>query len=170
MKVNTSRLKDEYANREYKAASSPKEVLLLLLKIAAFIAGGIIVVIIAFYLLFLWCMAGTTYKHFGKYRTRVMESTYGITVDENVRLIYYYGYIGFDTDECLELETSDYEKFIKENINYDIEDIEYSEEHIRFHYQLDENDIYSGIGVGIDTKPKDNGKYQVTLWTPYKEY
>ena len=53
MKVNTSRLKDEYANREYKVASSPKEVLLLLLKIAAFIAGGIIAVIIAFYLLFL---------------------------------------------------------------------------------------------------------------------
>ena len=170
MKVNTSRLKDEYANREYKAASSQKEVLLLLLKIAAFIAGGIIAVIIAFYLLFLWCMAGTTYKHFGKFRTGAMEDTYGITVDENVRLIYYYGDIGFDTDECLELETSDYEKFIKDNINFAIEDIEYSEDHIRFHYQLDENDIYSGIGVGIDTKPKDNGKYEVTLWTPYKEY
>ncbi|MGB4090579.1 MAG: hypothetical protein WBK46_01385 [Ruminococcus flavefaciens] len=170
MKVNTSRLKDEYANREYKAASSPKEVLLLLLKIAAFIAGGIIAVIIAFYLLFLWCMAGTTYKHFGKSRTREMEREYGISVDDNVKLLLYEADIGFDNDKVLDLETSDYEKFIKENINFDIEDIEYSEEHIRFHYKLDSDSVFSNIGVGINTKPKENGKYQVTLWTPYKEY
>lgn len=169
MKVTESRLKDEDTYGEPEAASSPKDVLLLLLKIAAVITGGIIALIIAFYLLFMWSMAGTTYEHFGKSRTREMEIEYGISVDDNVKLLSYYADIGFDNDKVLELETSDYEKFIKDNIKFDIEDIEYSEDHISFHYKLDTDSVFSDIGVGIDIKPKDNGKYEVTLWTPYKD-
>lgn len=168
MKIVSDQLKDEQADSEPRDDVIAKEYIKAIFKIFASVAGIILIIIGALFLLFMCSMAGTTYEHFGKSRTREMENEYGISVDDNVKLLSYYADIGFDNDKVLELETSDYEKFIKDNINFDIEDIEYSEDRISFHYKLDRDSVFSDIGAWIKTEPKENGKYQVSLWTPYK--
>lgn len=142
-----------------------------LLKVLAVMAGIPVLCLLAIYLLFWWSMSGTTYDYFGKSRTAFMESTFGITVDDNVKLDYYYGDIGFDIDKHLDLEVKDYNRFIEKNINYTPEKIEILDNSIRLNYFIeDTGSDYDRIGISIKTEQTESGTYYVTLWTPYHEY
>ncbi len=73
-------------------------------------AGGL-------FLLFLWSMSGTHYKHFGKFRTEEMEELFQITVNDNIHLDKYLAFECYDDNQELDLHANNLERFMQENID-----------------------------------------------------
>ncbi len=100
------------------------------------------------------------YYIFTEKRTEEMEDMFKITVSDDVKLLHYEdSSILIDTCCTLTLETEDYEKFINNNINADIEEDPYDNASERIlHYKY----IHSNREVTISPS-KHKGKYTVTI-------
>ena len=87
-----------------------------LIRSAGIAAFALISTITAIIVLFLWSLDGTKYTVFGKKRTAKMEEIFGISVTDDITLSAYNGYAGFDDDQELELQTSDYQGFLDDSV------------------------------------------------------
>lgn len=102
----------------------------------------------------------TNYYIFTKSRTEQMEYIFDITVTDDVKLLHYRdSSILIAIDECLTLEVSDYEQFINNNINADIE--QYTPSYANddtLYYKYANDRIYVEV-----TPSKNKDKYVVTI-------
>ncbi|MDE7292851.1 MAG: hypothetical protein K2N72_00345 [Oscillospiraceae bacterium] len=104
--------------------------------------------------------ADTHYYIFTEKRTEQMEERFQITVTDDVKLLHYEDSSFLIAENCtLTLETEDYEKFINNNINADIEEDPYDNASERIlHYKY----VHSNREVTISPS-KHKGKYTVTI-------
>lgn len=85
-----------------------------------------------------------------------MENQFGITVMDNIELVRYTYTPAFwldDNSEDLELKTDDYERFLKYNVNYEVENFKIMDSQIEnsfaasFHYNVRRNhEDYNVVG------------------------
>lgn len=101
------------------------------------------------------------FTHFNAKRTARMEQIFDIKVDDSVKLIRY------DNDsilaaihERLELETDDYERFVSENVNAELElDESCKGRDLLYKYKYKSKNVSKQLKV----ESLENGKYLITL-------
>ena len=102
------------------------------------------------------------FTHFNAKRTALMEQIFDIKVDDSVKLIRY------DNDsilaaihERLELETDDYERFMSENVNAELELDESCKgrDFLLYKYKYKSKNVSKQLRV----ESLENGKYLMTL-------
>lgn len=89
------------------------------------ISGGILIImaVIAFIIIMNCLLSDTTYHYFTEKRKAEMELRFGISVTDDVRLIEYIDKsFLIAIDQSLEIEVDDSEKFLRENINFEMEE------------------------------------------------
>ena len=149
-------------NNSEKEIDKRKEIIKDLLIVAGVIIGAVILVYICEIGLLI---SDEKYHHFGPKRVSEMEACFNITVTDDIKLKKYVDssfLVGIEKNLYLEVE--DYEKFLEENVNYEIEQVERVDMaessdngYISFHGK--DNPQYE-IYVTI---PEDNGKYSIRL-------
>ena len=134
------------------------------------VIGVFALIVFGFFLLLYMCFSCDTserYTRFNKKRITHIEEIFGITVMDNIELVEYCiepAHWLDDSYESLLLKTSDYEKFLKHNVNYEIKDFNiktYKDVEKAWSFGYDTEDYYIS---GIIRKNSDEDFYNIEIW------
>ncbi|MBO7474687.1 MAG: hypothetical protein J6U00_11960 [Ruminococcus sp.] len=102
------------------------------------------------------------FTHFNAKRTALMEEIFDIKVDDSVKLIRYDdNSILAAITETLKLETDDYERFMSENVNAELEldESRKGRDFLLYKYKYKSKNVSKQLSV----ESLENGKYLITL-------
>ncbi len=127
-----------------------KSISSFILKAFAVVICIVIIGIAGFYALLYWSVSGTQVTNFNKEKIVQMESLFGFTVTDDIKLERYSENEGWDDDRVLSLNTNDYKKFMNNNITGTIENYEEYDDrgNLVAHFQyIKENKCKVGVCV-----------------------
>ncbi len=156
---------------EENLTSEGKGCILAFFKILITFFLMVIGLIILLAILFQCSGSPTTKTNFNESLISDMEKQFGITVMDDIELVKYThtpSYWLDDNSEELEIKTDDYERFLKRNINYEVENFEVTNSQIEnsftahFHYNIKRNHEDYDV-VGRIFRYSDDGVYHIYL-------